>query len=627
MQKFIFNRIDYFHITKIPTIFQKLERIYLAFDLIKAYKIKNILPLYPCIKNFLEASTSESTGELQNYENFEVLGDSVIKAICSVYLYLKFPEENEGFLEKKRVRLLYNENLFEIAEKAEISKYILSNELRIRDWQNLFLNKKLQKIPQQITKKSIADIIEAITGACLLTKDGFMECLNFLNYIKIFDENLLSDENHIIAFRSLDEEMKMKAVEKDKKKLGNKNNKDNNNNYSNDNLIELINEKVNISKSLRFGYDYYGNDNSICVNNTNGLFSNYKNIYKDIYFKEFTSINNVFDIIISYEEFEYYRKIMTKENTFFEIFILNKNPNFVQKNILKKCDSNIDYFKRQKFNFQELFDKDHLNYKYDPNFELFQKEILQYKFKNIELLKEALTHKSAKNYQKNYERLEFLGDAILEIFISLNIFSICRNNVLLSKKLNCGILTNIKSFLVCNRNLVNLSIILNFDKYLIYISNTLTEVIEEYKKNLDFNFKISDYQEINYQTPKIVSDIFEAIIGAIFIDSGITESFLFLKRIFTPLICFCCDNLENIKFSIVNDFVEFVNSNFKEKIIFEKMILNHNNESHKNLIKIQISFRGKVYHSAVGITEFVAKELVCREAYKMLKEELSENIN
>ena len=40
-----------------------------------------------------------------------------------------------------------------------------------------------------------------------------------------------------------------------------------------------------------------------------------------------------------------------------------------------------------------------------------------YKFKNKELLEEALTHKSL-NSLKNYERLEFLGDAVLNIVIS-----------------------------------------------------------------------------------------------------------------------------------------------------------------------------------------------------------------
>ncbi len=48
-------------------------------------------------------------------------------------------------------------------------------------------------------------------------------------------------------------------------------------------------------------------------------------------------------------------------------------------------------------------------------------ERLEYKFKNIDLLTEALTHKSFK-LGKNNERLEFLGDAVLDLIVGEYLF-------------------------------------------------------------------------------------------------------------------------------------------------------------------------------------------------------------
>ena len=63
-----------------------------------------------------------------------------------------------------------------------------------------------------------------------------------------------------------------------------------------------------------------------------------------------------------------------------------------------------------------------------------------YKFKDINLLKLALTHKSFNN-QNNNERLEFLGDAILNSCISKYLFS-------KFPAINEGLLTRIRSFIV-----------------------------------------------------------------------------------------------------------------------------------------------------------------------------------
>ena len=46
-----------------------------------------------------------------NYENLEVLGDSLLKAIISIYLYDTYKEDDEKFLTKKRMKLINNKFL------------------------------------------------------------------------------------------------------------------------------------------------------------------------------------------------------------------------------------------------------------------------------------------------------------------------------------------------------------------------------------------------------------------------------------------------------------------------------------------------------------------------------------
>ena len=117
---------------------------------------------------------------------------------------------------------------------------------------------------------------------------------------------------------------------------------------------------------------------------------------------------------------------------------------------------------------------------------------LNYKFKNIELLELALTHKSYSNSNNN-ERLEYLGDSILNSAISQYLFKRFTNE-------KEGLLTRMRAYLVK--------------------AETLIIKAEE--------FALGDYIKLSKGTANlskdrknsILEDAFEAIIGAIFIDAG-----------------------------------------------------------------------------------------------------------
>ncbi len=137
----------------------------------------------------------------------------------------------------------------------------------------------------------------------------------------------------------------------------------------------------------------------------------------------------------------------------------------------------------------------------------FEKKI-KTDFNDKSLLKRALTHRSyinehPKSNIKDNERLEFLGDAVLELVITKLLF----------KKFSDkpeGELTCLRASLVNTKSLARTSAKLNINKYL-YLSK-------------------GEIKSINRQKDAILADAFEAIIGAIYLDQGIEKAEEFIKR-------------------------------------------------------------------------------------------------
>jgi ribonuclease-3 len=122
-------------------------------------------------------------------------------------------------------------------------------------------------------------------------------------------------------------------------------------------------------------------------------------------------------------------------------------------------------------------------------------KILDYTFSDKSLLELALTHRSFQG--NNNERLEFLGDSILNFIIA----------DLLFKEFNSlpeGDLSRLRSQLVKSTTLSEIGILLNLGDYLILGEGEL--------------------KSSGWRRPSILADSVEAIIGAVFIDGGINAS-------------------------------------------------------------------------------------------------------
>lgn len=134
--------------------------------------------------------------------------------------------------------------------------------------------------------------------------------------------------------------------------------------------------------------------------------------------------------------------------------------------------------------------------------ENFEKDI-GYKFKNIELLKTAFTHTSYANENKkeSNEKLEFLGDSILEFIVSNYLY---KNY----KKLKEGEMTKVRATVVCEQSLYEIALKYNFDK-LLYLGR-------------------SEKLSGGSHKPTILADSVEAVIAAIYRDAGLEQAEKFI---------------------------------------------------------------------------------------------------
>lgn len=132
--------------------------------------------------------------------------------------------------------------------------------------------------------------------------------------------------------------------------------------------------------------------------------------------------------------------------------------------------------------------------------ELQQK--IGYQFHEEALLKQALTHSSFANEQKinklsNYERLEFLGDAVLELISSEFLY---KENVDMPE----GQLTRLRASMVCEPALAYCAKDISLNSYILLGKGE--EATGGRKRD------------------SIISDVMEAVIGAIFLDGGIESA-------------------------------------------------------------------------------------------------------
>lgn len=196
---------------------------------------------------------------------------------------------------------------------------------------------------------------------------------------------------------------------------------------------------------------------------------------------------------------------------------------------------------------------------------------------NKELLETALTHTSYANEHNvvSYERLEFLGDAVLELISSDYIYK--------THKWNEGEMSRKRSLYVCENALY------------------------EYSKEINLKDYIKLGNGIREANKTVIADVFEALIGAIYLDKGIKTVEHFFNTLIVPYIENNVDFLMDYK-STLQELVQ------TEKKSVEYKIVKEGGPAHKKYFEVNVIIDGIVYGKGRGRSKKEAEQHAAKEA-------------
>lgn len=151
---------------------------------------------------------------------------------------------------------------------------------------------------------------------------------------------------------------------------------------------------------------------------------------------------------------------------------------------------------------------------------------LNYEFKDMRILAESLVHRSM-NAGRDYDRLEFLGDLALECLAVQYILE-------RHKDASQGQVFSLKSVMVGNETLARLAMSpkLALHHALVYSSKPLRAELQQAEKALNESEGVAP-GELGISLPKVCSDIFESIVGAVLVDCGFRLEVVW--KVFYPL--------------------------------------------------------------------------------------------
>lgn len=223
------------------------------------------------------------------------------------------------------------------------------------------------------------------------------------------------------------------------------------------------------------------------------------------------------------------------------------------------------------------------------DFTEFEKKI-GYTFKNKELLHEALSHSSYANEVKrgrhSNERLEFLGDSVLSIVVSKHLFTHF-------KHLPVGELTKIRASLVCEKALFEFSQKIDLGKHIL---------LGKGEENSG-----------GRERPSIVSDAFEAVIAAVFLDGGMEAAEKYV-------LSFIPKNIEATGSKSLHDYKtmlqEIIQKNPEERV--EYVLADQTGPDHDRKFVVQVRLNSNVIGTGEGHSKKQAEQAAACEALRLM---------
>ncbi len=199
--------------------------------------------------------------------------------------------------------------------------------------------------------------------------------------------------------------------------------------------------------------------------------------------------------------------------------------------------------------------------------------------KNKELLYTALTHTSYANENncESYERLEYLGDAVLELIMSEYFY--------LNNNYSEGEMSKIRARYVCE------------------------SALYEYAKQINLIPYIKVGHGIHSENETIIADIFEAVLAVIYLDKGYEVAKEYIYKIVIPYV------LENKIF--LSDYKSHLQEMVQtEKKSLEYELVKETGPSHDKTFKVNVLVDGIVFGTGIGKSKKQAEQNAAKDAIK-----------
>lgn len=213
-------------------------------------------------------------------------------------------------------------------------------------------------------------------------------------------------------------------------------------------------------------------------------------------------------------------------------------------------------------------------------------------YKNKDLIMNAFVHSSYVNEHKTFlddnERLEFMGDAVLQVWTTTKLF-------LLEPPLHEGEMTTLRAQLVCEEALAQYTHTLKLNRFLL--------------------LGVGEEKTGGRERDSILADMFEALLGAVYLDSGYASVDKILEEVITPTI-------NKPKSEKVIDYKtklqEFIQSDSRKTVRYE--VVNMSGPSNKPEFEVVVLLDDIILGRGVGFSKKKAEQQAARDAFeKMVK--------
>lgn len=216
-------------------------------------------------------------------------------------------------------------------------------------------------------------------------------------------------------------------------------------------------------------------------------------------------------------------------------------------------------------------------------------ETIHYQFRNPVFLEVALTHSSYANEVKHQikynERQEFLGDAVLSIIVSDYLF----NNYTVPE----GELTKLRAAIVCEKSLDVMANKIGLGQYL----------------------RLGHGEELTggRTRPSIIADAFEALIAAIYLDSGIESARTFVLPFVTEML----EHEDSLSFKDYKTILqEIIQQNPEEKLVYK--LVGEKGPDHDKRFLVDVMLNSNVIGRGEGRSKKNAEQMAAKEALELM---------